>query len=48
LEWFRFRLFIKAEWRPKGLDEEEKERYWKENVRVVEGLLGKYGSHGAS
>ncbi|PQE28762.1 kinase-like domain protein [Rutstroemia sp. NJR-2017a WRK4] len=48
LEWFRFALFMKAEWRPKDLDEEEKERYWEENVRVVEGLLGKYGSHGAS
>ena len=48
LEWFRFGLFMKAEWRPDGLDEEEKERYWKENVRVVEGVLGKYGSHGAS
>jgi aminoglycoside phosphotransferase (APT) family kinase protein len=48
LEWFRFGLFMKAEWRPDGLDEEEKERYWKENVRVVEGLLGKYRSHGAS
>jgi hypothetical protein len=48
LEWFRFGLFMKAEWRPDGLDEEEKTRYWKENVRVVEELLGKYGSHGAS
>jgi hypothetical protein len=28
------------------LDEEE-EGYWKENVRMVERLLGKYGSHGA-
>jgi hypothetical protein len=49
LEWFRFGLFMKAEWRPDGLDEEEKEAYWKENVRVVEGLLRKYGSaHRAS
>jgi hypothetical protein len=48
LEWFRFGLFMKAEWRPDGLDEEKKEGYWKENARVVEGLLGKYGSHGAS
>lgn len=29
LEWFRFGLFMKAEWRPDYLDEEEKERYWK-------------------
>jgi hypothetical protein len=49
LEWFRFGLFMKVEWRPDGLDEEEKEAYWGENVRVVEGLLRKYGSaHGAS
>lgn len=27
LEWFRFGLFMKAEWRPDGLDGEEKERY---------------------
>lgn len=44
LEWFRFGLFMKAEWRPDGLNEEEKERYWKENTRVVEEMLGKYGS----
>jgi hypothetical protein len=35
-------MFMKAEWRPYGLDEEKKEAYWGENVRVVEGLLGKY------
>lgn len=45
LDWFRFGLFMKAEWRPNGLDKEEKERYWKENARVVEEMLGKYGSH---
>lgn len=43
LEWFRFGMFMKAEWRPDGLDEKEKEAYWGENVRVVEGMLGKYG-----
>lgn len=42
LKWFRFGLFIKAEGRPNNLNEEEKNRYWEENVRVVEGLLGKY------
>ena len=36
---------MKADWRLHDLDEEEKEGYWKENVRVVEGLLGKYGSY---
>ena len=49
LKWLRFGLFMKAEWRPDGLNEEEKERYWKENVRVVEGMLRKYGpARGAS
>jgi len=33
---------MKAEWRPDGLDEKEKEAYWWESVRVVEGPLGKY------
>jgi hypothetical protein len=36
---------MKADWRLQDLDKEEKEVYWKENVRVVEGLLGKYGSY---
>jgi len=43
LEWFRFRMFMKAKWRSDGLDEKEKEAYWGENVRAFEGLLGKYG-----
>lgn len=45
LEWFRFGLFMKAEWRPHDLNEETREGYRAENVRVVEGLLGKYGAH---
>jgi hypothetical protein len=44
LEWFRFGMFMKAEWRPDGLDEKGKEEYWSENVRVVEGMLTKYGT----
>lgn len=49
LEWFRFGMFMKAEWRPDDLNEKEKEAYWGENVRVVEGLLRKYGCvHGPS
>jgi aminoglycoside phosphotransferase (APT) family kinase protein len=44
LEWFRFGMFMKAEWRPDSLDEKEKEEYWSENVRVVEGILRNYGS----
>lgn len=40
---------MKAEWRPDGLVEEEKEGYWNENARVVEEMLGKYGvARGAS
>ncbi|KAK3330469.1 hypothetical protein B0H66DRAFT_572519 [Apodospora peruviana] len=34
LEWFRFGLFQKPEWRPK--------EHWRENIRVVEGILQKY------
>jgi hypothetical protein len=39
LEWFRFGLFMKAEWRPGGLDGEEKEACWGENVGVVGGAF---------
>jgi Phosphotransferase enzyme family len=42
LEWFRFGTFMKAEWRPDGLAEQE-EAYWRENVRVVERQLRKMG-----
>jgi hypothetical protein len=27
LDWFRFGIFLKAEWRPDGLNKEEKEGY---------------------
>jgi hypothetical protein len=42
LEWFRFGLFMKPEWRPDGLAPEEKDCYWQENIRVMEGMLAKY------
>ena len=34
---------MKAEWRPDGLEVEAKRAYWKENVKLVERILGKYG-----
>ncbi|KAF2273784.1 uncharacterized protein EI97DRAFT_495741 [Westerdykella ornata] len=42
LEWFRFGLFLKPDWRPNDLPRDEKEEFWRENVRVVESLLNKY------
>jgi hypothetical protein len=42
LEWFRFVRFMKAEYRPDGLSDEEKSNYWAENIRVVETFLAKY------
>lgn len=42
LEWFRFALFMKAEWRPDDISDVEKEVYWAENIRVVENFLAKY------
>jgi hypothetical protein len=41
LEWFRFAVFLKAEWRLDNLSVAEKEEYWAENVRVVETFLEK-------
>ncbi|PTD12893.1 hypothetical protein FCULG_00002891 [Fusarium culmorum] len=43
LEWMKFGLFLKPEWRPNNLPASEAERYWQENVRVVETMLQKYG-----
>ncbi|QYT02282.1 APH domain-containing protein [Trichoderma simmonsii] len=42
LEWFKFGLFMKAERRPEDLPNEERESYWAENIRVVEGMFDKY------
>lgn len=42
LEWFRFGLFMKPEWRPKDLPEDQIQNFWQENIRVVEGILNKY------
>ncbi|RYO85642.1 hypothetical protein DL766_008813 [Monosporascus sp. MC13-8B] len=42
LEWFRFGLFMKPEWRPQDLLEDEIQDFWGENIRVVESILKKY------
>ncbi|GAO16986.1 hypothetical protein UVI_02022360 [Ustilaginoidea virens] len=42
LEWFRFGLFLRPEWRPNDLPVQEAEEFWRENIRVVEGILLKY------
>ncbi|KAI0099681.1 hypothetical protein GGR51DRAFT_576126 [Nemania sp. FL0031] len=42
LDWYRFGLFTKPEWRPRDLSEDEKQQFWCENIRVVEGILKKY------
>ncbi len=42
LQWFRFGLFMKPDWRPSDLTAEGKDNYWRENIRVVEGILVKY------
>lgn len=41
LKWFRFGLFLKPEPRPRDLSEEESKEFWRENIRVVEGMLGR-------
>lgn len=42
LEWFRFGLYMRAQARPGNLGDEEREAFWRENIRVVEEVLGKY------
>lgn len=42
LRWFRFGLFMKPEPRPDELPEDEKQSFWQESIRVVEGLLGQF------
>lgn len=42
LEWFRFGLFMKPEGRPSDLTAEEEDDFWRENIRVVDGILTKY------
>ena len=42
VEWFRFASFMRAEPMPDNLEEEEKNAWWTENVRVTEAFLGKY------
>ncbi|KAI3324464.1 hypothetical protein HD806DRAFT_492678 [Xylariaceae sp. AK1471] len=42
LEWFRFGLFMKPEWRPHDLPKDELQGFWGENIRVVENILRKH------
>ena len=42
LEWFRFGLFMKPEPRPDDLPEDEKQKFWQENIRVVDKMLSQY------
>jgi hypothetical protein len=42
LEWFHFVRFMKAEYRPHDLSDDDKANYWAENVQVVESFLAKY------
>ncbi|KAH0526616.1 hypothetical protein TsFJ059_009917 [Trichoderma semiorbis] len=42
LEWFKFGLFMKPEWRSDDLSDDEKEGYWRENIRAVENILEKH------
>lgn len=42
LEWFKFGLFMKPEWRPADLPDNEAQAIWQENIRAVEAILSKY------
>ncbi|KAL6919058.1 hypothetical protein FSST1_003084 [Fusarium sambucinum] len=46
LEWMKFGVLLKPEWRPSTLHASEAEGYWKENIRVVEAMMQKYGEGG--
>ncbi|KZZ91681.1 Protein kinase-like domain protein [Moelleriella libera RCEF 2490] len=43
MEWFRFSLFLKPEYCSAKMPKAEKMEFWAENIRVVEGMLKKYG-----
>ena len=40
-EWYRFGIFMKAEWRPEDLKGEERDTFWAENIKVVETFLAR-------
>jgi hypothetical protein len=42
LEWWRFALFLKAESPGEDLSAGDRDRFWRENIRVVEGFLAKW------
>lgn len=43
MEWFRFGRFLQPQYADKELSMAEKKEFWAENIRVVEGMLKKYG-----
>ncbi|KAL7902396.1 hypothetical protein HDV63DRAFT_410135 [Trichoderma sp. SZMC 28014] len=43
MEWFRFALFMEPEYCSSKMPKAEKMEFWAENIRVVEGMLKKYG-----
>lgn len=44
MEWFRIGLFMRPEYCSKEKSKTEKWEFWAENIRVVEGMLQKYGA----
>lgn len=44
LEWAKFGLFMRPESPPHDLPQDERRVFWRENIRIVEGMLDKYGS----
>lgn len=43
MEWFQFSLFLKPEYCSAKMPKAKKMEFWAENIRVVEGMLKKYG-----
>ncbi|KAH0497864.1 hypothetical protein TgHK011_005146 [Trichoderma gracile] len=46
LDWFRFGLFMKPEWKPKDLPPDQRRDFWQENIRVVERIVSKHLNNG--
>ncbi|KAJ1326107.1 phosphotransferase [Microdochium nivale] len=44
MEWFRFSLFLKPAYCSANMPKAEKMEFWAENIRVVQGMLKKYGA----
>ncbi|RFN44525.1 aminoglycoside phosphotransferase [Fusarium flagelliforme] len=43
MEWFRFALFLQPRYADKNLSKAGQKEFWAENIRVVEGMVKKYG-----